>query len=191
MRFRFRANDGGFDADEYSIICGVDGRDTNGVEHALSSAEKRLIGLRDPMGGYPLFWTQQRETVGLNTSLWPLLELLPGQAMNLDYLAEFLMLTGCGVPELPDERCAFEGIQRLLAGTMIEVGIPGGRIRKHVYWNWLERMVDPGNGRLEEIGARYGELLRRAVRERLCGRTAAYCSGGQGWDQELAHDRSR
>ena len=36
MRVCFRANDAGFDADEYSIICGVDGRDTDGVEHALS-----------------------------------------------------------------------------------------------------------------------------------------------------------
>lgn len=36
MRMRFRATDAGFDADEYSIICGVDGRDAAGVEHALS-----------------------------------------------------------------------------------------------------------------------------------------------------------
>jgi hypothetical protein len=36
MRVRFHATDAGFDADEYSIICGVDGRDADGVEHALS-----------------------------------------------------------------------------------------------------------------------------------------------------------
>ncbi|HEV3384859.1 MAG TPA: hypothetical protein VG097_08580 [Gemmata sp.] len=36
MRFRFRATDAGFDADEYSIICGVDGQDATGAEHALS-----------------------------------------------------------------------------------------------------------------------------------------------------------
>jgi hypothetical protein len=36
MRVGFRATDCGFDADEYSIICGVDGQDAAGVEHALS-----------------------------------------------------------------------------------------------------------------------------------------------------------
>src|SRR5262249_54614243 len=36
MRVRVRATDAGFDADEYSIVCGVDGRDAGGVEHALS-----------------------------------------------------------------------------------------------------------------------------------------------------------
>ena len=36
MRIVFLATNAGFDADEYSIICGVDGRDANGVEHALS-----------------------------------------------------------------------------------------------------------------------------------------------------------
>jgi len=36
MRVRFRATDAGFDADEYSIICGVDGLDAAGNEHALS-----------------------------------------------------------------------------------------------------------------------------------------------------------
>ena len=36
MRVKFRATDAGFDADEYSIICGVNGQDAAGVEHALS-----------------------------------------------------------------------------------------------------------------------------------------------------------
>jgi hypothetical protein len=36
MRVRFRATDSGFDADDYSIICGVDGHDADGVYHALS-----------------------------------------------------------------------------------------------------------------------------------------------------------
>ena len=36
MRVSFRATDAGFDADEYSIVCGVDGPDAAGIEHALS-----------------------------------------------------------------------------------------------------------------------------------------------------------
>ncbi|MDB5311840.1 MAG: hypothetical protein JWO38_6042, partial [Gemmataceae bacterium] len=36
MRIRFRATDGGFDADDYALLCGVDGPDADGVDHALS-----------------------------------------------------------------------------------------------------------------------------------------------------------
>lgn len=35
MRVRFRAIDGGFDADEYALICGVRGRGSDGAEHSL------------------------------------------------------------------------------------------------------------------------------------------------------------
>ena len=47
MRVRFQATDVGFDADEYSIICGVDGPDLEGVEHALSFDRLSEIGARD------------------------------------------------------------------------------------------------------------------------------------------------
>jgi hypothetical protein len=33
---RFLATNGEFDDDDYSLICGVDGRDAEGIEHALS-----------------------------------------------------------------------------------------------------------------------------------------------------------
>jgi len=36
-----------------------------------------LIGLRDPLGGYPLFWTQHESTFALSTSLRPLCAMLP------------------------------------------------------------------------------------------------------------------
>jgi hypothetical protein len=36
MRVRFRATDAGFDDDEFSIVCGVDGPDAAGVNHELS-----------------------------------------------------------------------------------------------------------------------------------------------------------
>src|SRR5436309_1395654 len=37
----------------------------------------QLIGLRDPLGGYPLFWTQHDNIVALSTSIRPLCALLP------------------------------------------------------------------------------------------------------------------
>lgn len=138
----------------------------------------RIVGSRDPMGGYPLFWTQHNGAIALSTGLQPLLTLLPHRALNLDYLAEFLMLPGCGVSEVSGEGCVFEEIHRVPAGTMVVVDTAIHRVDRHVYWNWLERVVDPGTDRVEEVSAGYVDLLRRAVRERLRGRTACHLSGG-------------
>jgi asparagine synthase (glutamine-hydrolysing) len=140
--------------------------------------EKCLLASRDPLGGYPLFWTEAGGAVALSTRLQPLLVLRPGRSLDLDYLADYLMLPFRSVPELPNERSVYQGIRRLPAGTVLSVRLPGGPVERHRYWDWLERRVDPGTDRLEEVGARYGALLRGAVRERLHGPIAAHLSGG-------------
>jgi asparagine synthase (glutamine-hydrolysing) len=139
----------------------------------------RLLGTRDPLGGYPLFWTRTGGTFALGTSLQPLQAVRPRRALDLDYLAEYLMLPVWSLPEPESGRCVQEGIQRVLAGTAVSVRLPGGQVESHRHWDWLERMVDPGTDRLEELAARYGDLLRRAVRERLSGLTAVHLSGGK------------
>jgi asparagine synthase (glutamine-hydrolysing) len=139
---------------------------------------RRLLGTRDPMGGYPLFWAGGAGTFALGTSLHALRALRPGCALDLDYLSEYLMLPSWSLPEPQDGRCVYQGIQRVLAGTTVSVSFPAGNVEQHRSWNWLERMVDPGTDRPEELAARYGDLLRQAVRERLHGRTAAHLSGG-------------
>lgn len=138
----------------------------------------RLLAARDPMGGYPLFWTENNGEIAFSTAMRPLLERLPRRSLNLDYVAEFLMLPSSDVQELGCESCAFEGIRRVLAGSVVNICIPGGRIEQHRFWNWLESIVDPGTDRLEVLSEQFADLLRRAVRERLCGRTAAHLSGG-------------
>jgi asparagine synthase (glutamine-hydrolysing) len=142
------------------------------------AAGRRLVGLRDPMGGYPLFWTFQQGTIALSTRMGPLLDLLPGRTLDRDYLADYLMLSGCTMEEPADGRCVYEGIQRVLAGTTIVCHLPAGKVERRRYWDWLERQVDPGTDRIEDLGAQYLERLRPAVRERLRGRTAAHLSGG-------------
>ena len=52
----------------------------------------QLIGLRDPLGGYPLFWIQYEGTIALSTSLRPLCALLPQCQLNEAYFAEFVMM---------------------------------------------------------------------------------------------------
>jgi asparagine synthase (glutamine-hydrolysing) len=137
-----------------------------------------LIGSRDPLGGYPLFWTQSGPTSAFGTSLRPLLRRLPRQALNLDHLAEFLMLPCCSIEEPVSEGCAYEGVKRVVPGSMVRVQLATGEVTREVYWDWRERMVDPGTDRPEEIGPGYAELLRDAVRQRIHGRTASHLSGG-------------
>jgi len=136
-----------------------------------------LVGARDPMGGYPLFWTKHADVIALSTSLYPLLTLLPRRSLDLDYLAEYLTLSAPTM-ELPIERCAYEGVHRLQAGTTICMHTLAGNVEQRVYWNWLERLVDSGTDQMEEISEHYGNLVRHAVRERICGRTTSHLSGG-------------
>jgi asparagine synthase (glutamine-hydrolysing) len=138
----------------------------------------QLLASRDPLGGYPLFWMQSHGMTAFSTSPRPLLALLPHRSLNLDYVAEFVMLPDIGVQELAGDSCIFEGMHRVPAGTVASVRVPDGRLEQQPFWNWTERLVDPGTDRLEAISVQYGEILRHAVRERLRGPTASHLSGG-------------
>lgn len=137
-----------------------------------------LVGSRDPMGGYPLYWTENNGQVALGTTMRPLLDLLPRRSLNRDYLADYLTLPALAIQEVPSEQCAYEGIHRVAAGTMVEARVTTGSVKKHTYWDWLEQMVDPGTDQTEAISDQFADRFRRAVRERLRGRTASHLSGG-------------
>ena len=142
------------------------------------AAKQLLIGVRDPLGGYPLFRTTSPGVLAFGTCLRPLLDLSPRRSLNLEYLAEFLALPGSSFEELPGDHCAYEGVRRVLPGRRVEVQAPGGRVREQTHWNWLERRVDPGTDRLEELAPRVEQGLRQAVRQHLRGRVASHLSGG-------------
>jgi asparagine synthase (glutamine-hydrolysing) len=137
----------------------------------------RLLGARDPMGGYPLFWTQCDDTLALSTSMRPLLDLLPSRVLNLDYVADFLMMPGQR-NEGPNEACAYSGIHRVLPGTILSLHTSTGYVERRAYWNWLARLKDPGTDQVPDVAAQYADHLRAAVRERLHGRTLTHLSGG-------------
>ena len=130
--------------------------------------ERRLIAARDPMGGFPLFWVRIGEEVALSNAMRPLLDLVPQRRLNLDYLAEFLVLPFGAAQELHGERCAYEGVHRVLAGTRLEVS-PGGSPKSVRWWDWLAQMEEPESLEPAEIAARYGELLDAAVAQRRGG----------------------
>lgn len=137
----------------------------------------QLIGLRDPLGGYPLFWTQYKTTVALSTSIQPLRKIVPHSPLNETYFADFIMMQAA-LNETDTEQCAYGNIYRVLPGTMITTKAGTKHIDLHPYWDWLKHVKDPGTNDLAEIAEQYRWLLRAAVRERIRGCTLAHLSGG-------------
>jgi len=137
----------------------------------------QLIGLRDPLGGYPLFWIQQDSTVALSTSIRPLRAMLSQCLLNEAYLAEFVMMQAPR-NEGSNEQCVYAGIHRVLPGTMVITRADTEAVERRVYWDWLKQIKDPGTNDLVAIAAQYRKLLRIAVQERMRGCTLAHLSGG-------------
>jgi asparagine synthase (glutamine-hydrolysing) len=138
--------------------------------------ERRLLASRDVMGGYPIYWMHQGETVALATGLRPLVALLHRRELNLEFLGEVLMLPRAEIDYF--EGTPFQGVHRLVPGWSLTTDLSRGTLQQHEFWKWAEKATDPGTNRIEEMAARYAELLRQAVRERLHGCVASHFSGG-------------
>jgi asparagine synthase (glutamine-hydrolysing) len=139
---------------------------------------QRLVTMRDPMGGYPVFYTVDRDGVAASTHIAPLLDLLPGRTLDQEYLADYMTLAGVTLEESPDGRTVYRGIRRVRSGSIAEFRLPSGQMTERRYWDWLERRVDPGTDDVAGLGEQCLERLQAAVRTRLRGRTAAHVSGG-------------
>ncbi|WP_165234925.1 asparagine synthase-related protein [Aquisphaera insulae] len=137
----------------------------------------RVVASRDPMGGFPLYWARHAAGLVLATAMDPLLEMLPPRDLDRKYLAEFLMLPG-QVQEVNGERTVHEGVHRVPAGHAIEIRMTDGSVAVRRYWDWADRIEDPGSDDLLAVADGYGERLRAAVAERMRGRVAAHLSGG-------------
>jgi asparagine synthase (glutamine-hydrolysing) len=140
--------------------------------------KQHLIAARDPTGGFPLFWTRHGGRFALSTAIEPLLGLLPARQFNMQYIAEYLSRPALAINEMPTEECAYERIRRVIPGTSLHLNIASDSSCQRTYWNWLERIVDPGPVFMEELADRFGELMRQAVKERIRGSTGAHFSGG-------------
>jgi asparagine synthase (glutamine-hydrolysing) len=138
---------------------------------------RRILAARDPLGGYPLFWTRRAGGFVLANRLRPVIDALPIRALDRDYLADFLMLPG-QVQELDTDRTAYQGVQRVRAGHFVRVDTAAGRAETVRYWDWVQKIIDPGTDAFERVADGYGDRLRAAVAERARGRVAAHLSGG-------------
>lgn len=145
---------------------------------AVWDADKRhVIAMRDPMGGYPLFYRAQKGSFVVGTGMERLRDSRTSREPNPEYLADFLVAPGF-MPQHADGRTVHHDILRVPPGSMIIAYPSTGGVRLHCYWEWLQRLVDPGTSDNGALAEQYRDLLRTAVRERLRGKTASHVSGG-------------
>jgi asparagine synthase (glutamine-hydrolysing) len=138
---------------------------------------RRLIGMRDPLGSWPLYWAVCGNNVAMSTDLRALSDKGDSLPLDLDYVAEYFATPFLDA-EVPSTRTALAGIQRVLPGTIVELAADG-QSRRHTYWDWPSRIEAIRANRLSDVAGRFRELLDRAVRQRLrLGRTVTHLSGG-------------
>ncbi len=174
------------DAELALAICrvyGVDGLYSLEGEFALACFDEksnRLMAIRDPMGGYPIFWARQGETVSLSTSIRPLIDLPTSVEHDSEYAIDYLVIPDAGIAEMPGERTPYRAIKRLLPGWLLDVDVSTGRVESRPYWDWQEKIEAPTVKTIDEAGQLVRDRLAAAVRERLSRRyvTASTFSGG-------------
>jgi asparagine synthase (glutamine-hydrolysing) len=162
---------------------GVDGLCSLEGDFALACFDgksNRLMAIRDPMGGYPIFWARQGETISLSTSIRPLIELPTSVEHDSEYAIDYLVIPDAGVAELPGDRTAFSAVKRLPPGWLLDVDVSTGRVESRPYWDWQEKIETPPVKTIDEAGQLLRERLTAAVHERLSRRgvTASTFSGG-------------
>lgn len=141
----------------------------------IDAGAGRVEAARDPMGGYPVYWTQTPDGVALASSI----RLLPG-AGTLEpdpaFMSETLSLAIGEIDYF--EKTAFRGVSRLGAGKRLTVEAGGSGVAITPFWDWAQQVERPASQAIGDVAAEYRDRLAAAVRERLRGRSAAHVSGG-------------
>ncbi len=137
---------------------------------------RRLLGLRDPLGGGPLYWWRNGRVFGMTSQLSSMESKAVGAA-NPEYLAECLTRS-FGAGEVFSELTPISNVFRVLPGTLVELPLEGDIVRNQPE-NWLSEIPQQNVASVEEAGEILRGLLDRAVQERIRGRKAAvHFSGG-------------
>lgn len=142
--------------------------------------DRCLVGLRDTLGGYPLYYTSSPEAAAVGTCLGPLTRLLPGAVVSGDGLADYLLLQTFGFQQPDSDASIFEGVGRVRVGQVVRLDPGSGRVERSNYWDWAgaATAADVPGDHPEAIHEQFAGLLREAVRERCTDTTAAQLSGG-------------
>lgn len=144
------------------------------------SAKQLLVVLRDPMGQFPLFWSQSGDLLAVSTSIRPLADVLPELTEDLEYAADCLVYPYDTFSELPVQRTAYRGVNRLLPGWMLQANTASGETACRNYWRWRDKIIPIPVDTVEDAGALVRDRLEAAIRVRLSrkGLTASHFSGG-------------
>jgi asparagine synthase (glutamine-hydrolysing) len=138
---------------------------------------RKVVAQRDPMGGYPLFWTESAAGFAVGTSMAPLLDNLGRHELRTSFVADYLtMFTQRN--EMEGTATAYEGIERVAPGSFLTWRRETRQADLRPYWDWAQQITDPGTDSFEEAAEMYAAQLRTAIRERMHGSTMAHLSGG-------------
>jgi len=136
-----------------------------------------LYALRDPLGNWPLYWTSDGTSVSVSTHLKFLAQTSSQTLINRNFLASFLMFPYAFV-EPTTEETAFEGIKRILPGTIMAL-YPDGHGKKTWVWDWTTKISPVEKTTPEEVGLKFSHIFRQGIQERIGTRkVAAHLSGG-------------
>ena len=138
---------------------------------------RMLSASRDPMGGYPIYWTCSGGKFIATTAIASLEPRAPA-SLDLDFVAEYLSLPFLATQDHLTQATIYKGIHRVMPGRILSVRLPDLKIDIQSVWRWCDKIVDPGTDRTEDIAEQFEPLVRNAVRERMSGRTAVHFSGG-------------
>jgi asparagine synthase (glutamine-hydrolysing) len=136
------------------------------------SAKQQLLAARDPLGAYPLFWSEREDELVLSLGMEELVA-QPGVSgeLNRVVLAEHLC---CRWPDIGDTY--YSAVRRLPPGHVLEVD-PAGR-RAYRYWDPVplpdsDDWIRPDG--LEEFDELFDQAVRRCLEP---GAAGIFLSGG-------------
>lgn len=137
----------------------------------------RVLAVRDPMGGHPLYHERLGEQIVIASDLATLHRKRGRQAaLDFDHLAEYLAGQS-PVNEPAGTSTPFRGVERVPAGASLQIEIPASTATVRPLFAPLE--VSTGRGdTMSDAAAGYREVLDAAVRERAVGSVACHVSGG-------------
>jgi asparagine synthase (glutamine-hydrolysing) len=136
-----------------------------------------MIGVRDPLGSWPLYYGIFRNHHAFGTSLSGLVETQGTASLNFSYIAEYFVR-----PFIPSEvscqQTAVDNIQRVLPGTLVSIE-KDGSLCVNRYWDWSNRICRVDELNLEDVAERFSGLLNDAIKERIQEQVVgAHLSGG-------------
>ncbi|MEA5535563.1 asparagine synthase-related protein [Crocosphaera sp. XPORK-15E] len=142
----------------------------------IDHKKHRILAYRDSLGTYPLYETCYQQKIIISSNL-KLLAKSRNSIINQEFIAAFLAFPFACV-ELPTEQTAFQNIQRILPGNLLEFS-SDQTIKKLWSWDWNKTITPIEKISPQAAGLRFREILEKAIQERIKNYSfAAHLSGG-------------